>query len=196
MKLNKKACRKFSNPELKVNKHNGLLLAKQVTYLVRTAIKIIDRHRVLVLYIYNREQLEKDNIVPEMVMFQSKTDYITLARLEDGTTRWRTAVFDNMKGSYFFSNQCAFYSTSDEARVVRFCGRFSNNGFSCLNCTQERILRQRQVSAKQKEELRIIEKMKVIKALPRNLKNWIHKEIMPYYIFYTYQKGKKSLSGY
>jgi len=120
MKLNKKACRKFSNPGLKVNKRNGLLHAKQVTYLVRTAIKIIDRHRVLVLYIYNREQLEKDNIVPEMVMFQSKTDYITLARLEDGTTRWRTAIFDKMKGSYFFSDQCAFYSTSDEARVVRF----------------------------------------------------------------------------
>lgn len=196
MKLNKKACRKFSNPGLKVNKRNGLLHAQQVTYLVRTAIKIIDRHRVLVLYIYNREQLEKDNIVPELVMFQSKTDYITLARLEDGTTRWRTAIFDNMKGSYFFSDQCAFYSTSDEARVVRFCGYFSNNGFSCLNRTQESIQRQRQVSAKKKEELRIIEKMKVLKALPRNLKSWIHQEIMPYYIFYTYQKGKKSLFGY
>lgn len=196
MKLNKKACRKFCSPSLKISKRNGLLHAKQVTYLVRTAIKIIDHHRVLILYIYNREQLAKDNIVPEMVMFQSKTDYITLARLEDGTTRWRTAIFNNMKGSYYFSNQCAFYGTSDEKRVVRFSGHFLNSGFACLDYMQGRILKQRQITAKKKEELRIIEKMKVIKALPRNLKSWIHQEIMPYYIFYTYQKGKKSLSGY
>ena len=196
MKLNKKACRKFCSPSLKISKRNGLLHAKQVTYLVRTAIKIIDHHRVLILYIYNREQLAKDNIVPEMVMFQSKTDYITLARLEDGTTRWRTAIFNNMKGSYYFSNQCAFYGTSDEKRVVRFSGHFLNSGFACLDYMQGRILKQRQITAKKKEELRIIEKMKVVKALPRNLKNWIHREIMPYYIFYTYQKGKKNLSGY
>ena len=196
MKLNKKECRKFSNPGLKINKNNGLLHAKQIIYLVRTAVKIIDGHRVLILYIYNREQLEKGNIVPELVMFQNKTDYITLARLEDGTTRWRTAVFDNMKGSYFFSNRCAFYSESDEKRVIRFCKHFSKNGFACLNYMQEKIVSQHRLAVKRKGELRIIERMKVVKALPRNLKNWIHREIMPYYVFYTYQKGKRFLSGY
>lgn len=196
MKLNKKECRKFSNPNLKVNKRNGLLYAKQITYLVRTAIKIISGQRVLVLYIYNREQLQMENAAPEMVMFQSKTEYFTLARLEDGTTRWRTAAFDKMKGCYCFSNLCSFYSVSDEKRVIRFCDCFYNNGFGCLNSSQEKIARRRRLDIKQKGELQIIERMKVVKALPRDLKSWIHKEIMPSYVFYTYQKGKKCLSGY
>lgn len=42
MKLNKRKCRAFANPDLKFSQNNGVLHASQISYIVRTAIKIID----------------------------------------------------------------------------------------------------------------------------------------------------------
>lgn len=195
-KLNKKECRKFSSPGWKINPNHGLVRAKQVEYLVRTAVRLIGGQRVLILYIYSREQAEKGNLQPELVMFQNRTEYITLAALENGVTRWRTACFDRLKGDYDFSSKCAFYSAADEERVLRFCKSRGMDGFDCLTDLQEDLMQQSQREAIQEKEKKILQRMKAVKAFPRNLKSWIHREIMPQYVFYDYQKGKKLFPGY
>lgn len=90
--LNKKALRKFADgsPAPPIPPDHGLLHAQQIDYIVRTDVKIIDRHRTLVLYIYDRKQAAGGDTAPVWTMFQACGAYVTLARRPDGTTFWRT----------------------------------------------------------------------------------------------------------
>lgn len=42
----------------------------------------------------------------------------------------------------------------------------------------------------------IVKRMKVIGALPRDIKGFMYRETLPHYIFYDYQKNKKQVKGY
>ena len=130
MKINKRECRKFADPGLKMNQNHGLLHAEEVKYIVRTAVKNIGGKRLLVLYIYLREQAAAGNFKPVLTMFQSRTEYVTLCRREDGGTRWSAAAFCNLQRDYDFSRQCAFYMAGDEERVTKFCKRKAAKGFT------------------------------------------------------------------
>lgn len=78
MKLNKKQCKKFKNPEIKINLNNTLFKDEKLKYIIITTIKNIDKHRTLILYFYLREQLIKGNFKPKYTIFQTYADYITL----------------------------------------------------------------------------------------------------------------------
>lgn len=80
--LDKKALRKFAadNPAPAIPPWHGLLHAPQVDYIVRTAVKIINRRRTLILYIYSCGKAVTGNLTPVWTMFQAGSDYITLAR--------------------------------------------------------------------------------------------------------------------
>ena len=68
MKLNKRECRKFADPRTKMQLSSGLLHAEQIKYIIRTAVKIIDCHKILVLYIYSREKAAQGDFKPLMTM--------------------------------------------------------------------------------------------------------------------------------
>lgn len=69
MKLNKKECRKFAISEKKMCTDSGIFRAEQIEYIIRTAVKIIDRHKILILYIYLRKKAAQGNLKPCMTMF-------------------------------------------------------------------------------------------------------------------------------
>ena len=96
--LDKKALRKFTadNPAPAIPANHGLLHASQVDYIIRTAVRIINRRRTLILYIYSCGKAVTGNLTPVWTMFQAGSDYITLARREDGSTRWREASFERL----------------------------------------------------------------------------------------------------
>ena len=56
MKLDRRKCRKFAERDLNIPRGNGLLYAQQIEYIIRTAVRVIDHHKVLVLYVYSREE--------------------------------------------------------------------------------------------------------------------------------------------
>lgn len=192
MKLNKRKCHKFANPDLKFPPNHGLLHTSQISYIIRTRIKIIDHHKILILYVYLRKQVVKGNCQPCYTVFQSKDDYITLARKEDGSTTWRKSAFDNLDKSYWFSNSCAFYSANDEKRVSRYFKADADSGFKPFIKAQDAILARRRRERQLTKERDIIDRMSDIPALPRDLKSWI-KSVMPSYFFY--QKGGENISG-
>ena len=68
--MNKKSLRQFADPGWAIPPGHGLLHAEQVRYIVRTAVRIIDHHRILVLYIYDREQALRGVSSPRWTMFQ------------------------------------------------------------------------------------------------------------------------------
>ena len=64
MKINKRKCRAFADSGFKMQAGNGILHAGQVDYIIRTAIKIIDHHKTLLLYIYPRQQAVQGDFSP------------------------------------------------------------------------------------------------------------------------------------
>ncbi len=193
--LNKRECRKFANPDLKMITGNGLLHAEQVDYIIRTAVKNIDHHRILVLYVYPRIQAAQGDFSPRWTVFQDKDDYITLARKADDSTAWRTAMFENLGDSWTFPSKCAFYSESDEARLSRYFKGTSGNGLELLYEAQESIQERRRWERQCLRENQVIARMSGVPALPRGLKNWIHKSVMPAYFFYDYKRGGMDVPG-
>lgn len=190
MKLNKRTCRAFADPDLKFPSGSGLLYAKQIDHIVRTAIKVINHHKMLVIYVYPRKLLVKGNCQPCYTVFQIRDDFITLSRKEDGSTTWRKAAFENLDSNYRFSKSCAFYSVQDEKRVLRyFKADAATDGFQVLSAAQEAVLAHRRQNRQLAKEKAIIDHMAGLPALPRGLKSWI-KSIMPAYFFYDYDRSK------
>lgn len=133
MKINKRRCRESVKANWTMDKNNGLLYAEQIKYILRTVVKNIGGKRLLVIYVYSRQQATAGNFCPQWVIFQSRTEYITLAYKEDGSHYWRTASFENLDESCCCSNYCAFYTVEDEARVKEYCKNNKEKGLWCLD---------------------------------------------------------------
>ena len=188
MKLDKRKCRKYAVPDRKLSLGSGILRAKQINYIVTTAIKTINHHRTLILYIYPRKQASGGDCKPLWAMFHVKDNFLTLERREDGSTAWRKAAFENLGSNYRFSKSCAFYSTQDEKRVLRYF-RADTDGFQTLSDAQEAILARRRHKRQLTKEKAIVARMAGLSALPRGLKSWV-KFVMPAYFFYDYDRSK------
>lgn len=193
MELNKRKCRAFASPVLKFSSGNGILHAKQISYIVRTAVKIIDHYKTLVLYVYSRKQVLNGNYKPCYTVFQNHDDFITFTRKEDGRTTWRKSEFNNLDNSYNFSNKCAFYSAKDETCISRYF-KSTDKSFKPLVKAQDAILQYRRQERQRIKEKAIISCMSCIPTLPRGLSNWV-KSIMPAYFFYDYKRGGNNVSG-
>ena len=195
MNLNKRECRKYADPGLKMRRNSGLFCVKQVKYMIRTAIKNIAGQRVLLLYVYSKKSVAAGDLAPLWTVFQSRDAYITLARREDGTTSWRTATFDNLCPNYYFRCECAFYSLGDERRAIRFC-KSEEDGLQSLarfqSAIREKKLRKRHCA----QEIKIVERMEGLAPLPRKLKGWIQRDLAPCYLFYDYKRGQKSVPAF
>lgn len=189
MKVNKKECRKFADPGIKMPLQNGLLHAAQVKYIVRTAIKIINHHRILILYLYDREKAAQGNFKPCMTMFQSTDDFITLSYKDGGSTFWRKAAFERLDENWCTQKICAFYSQKDEVRIGKYF-KSDADGFAPLIRAQDVILERRRIERQRTKEKRILDRMAGVPAMPRGLKGWILKSVMPGYFFYDYKRSK------
>lgn len=64
-------------------------------------------------------------------------------------------------------------------------------GFESLCLFQLDLLRKKQRENELKKQRRIIERMKPVGALPRDIKGFMHRETLPHYIFYDYAKEKR-----
>lgn len=191
MKLNKKECRKYADLELTMSPDHGLLHAEQVDYIVRSAVKIIDHHRTLILCVYPRQQAAQGDFRPLWTVFQGKDDYITLARRPDGTTFWRTAAFKHLSDNYYFVSKCTFYSATDQERVSRYFNDDSP-GFAPLLQVQDRLLGRRLEKRLRERDRKVRARMKGLPALPRDLEKWAHQALLPAYFFYDRARGGRA----
>lgn len=194
IKINKRKCREYANPDHKLNPSNDILHAKQVDYIITTSIKIIAHRRILILYINLREKARKGDCTPVWTMFHTKDDFLTLANKPDGSTAWRTASFDRLD-DYYSNKQYAFYSAQDEKRVQRYFKTDTDaDGFQTLSSAQNAILSRRCRERRIASESVVLSRMAGLQALPRGLNSWI-KSIMPAYFFYDYKRGAKQVAG-
>ena len=186
-KIDKRACRKLAMPELKFNLNEGVLHVENCPYIIRTAVRNIAGQRILMLYIYQRENILAGSIKPRWVVFQGRYDFATLSLRENASATWQCSPFDSLDRICRFDTKCAFYRQQDEARAAHFC-KCEHSAISALICLQWSISRRKALERKRKKQRAIIERMKYVPALPRDLKGFIHREVMPQYIFYDYQR--------
>lgn len=186
-KIDKRACRKFAMPELEFNLNEGVLHVESCPYIIRTAVRNIAGQRILVLYIYQRESILAGSIKPRWVMFHSRDDFATLSFREDAKATWQCSTLGSLDRIGGFDSKCAFYRQQDESRVARFC-KCERGAISMLGYLQRLISYRKELERKWKKQRAIIDRMKCVSALPRDLKGFIHREVMPQYIFYDYQR--------
>lgn len=186
-KIDKRACRKFAMPELEFNLNEGVLHVESCPYIIRTAVRNIAGQRILVLYIYQRESILAGSIKPRWVMFHSRDDFATLSFREDAKATWQCSTLGSLDRIGGFDSKCAFYRQQDESRVVRFC-KCERGAISMLGYLQRLISYRKELERKWKKQRAIIDRMKYVPVLPRDLKGFIHREVMPQYIFYDYQR--------
>lgn len=186
-KIDKRACRKFAMPELEFNLNEGVLHVESCPYIIRTAVRNIAGQRILVLYIYQRESILAGSIKPRWVMFHSRDDFATLSFREDAKATWQCSTLGSLDRIWGFDSKCAFYRQQDESRVARFC-KCERGAISMLGYLQRLISYRKELERKWKKQRAIIERMKYVPVLPRGLKGFIHREVMPQYIFYDYQR--------
>ena len=185
--IDKRACRKFAMPELEFNLNEGVLHVESCPYIIRTAVHNISGQRILVLYIYQRESILAGSIKPRWVMFHSRDDFATLSFREDAKATWQCSTLGSLDRIWGFDSKCAFYRQQDESRVARFC-KCERGAISMLGYLQRLISYRKELERKWKKQRAIIDRMKCVSALPRDLKGFIHREVMPQYIFYDYQR--------
>lgn len=195
MKLDRRKCRKYADRNLKIPKSNGLLYAEQIKYIIRTAVKIIDHHRVLVLYVYSQEEAVEGDFRPKFTVFQGKDDFVTLARKEDGTAAWRVSAFDDLGAGWPFRKECAFFTPKDEERIQGFFREKEKKGLHLLARVQSGIQQQKRMERQRLRERRVMERMEVLPPLPQGIGEWVHYNVMPAYFFYDYKKGRKMVKG-
>lgn len=186
-KIDKRACRKFAMPELEFNLNEGVLHVESCPYIIRTAVRNIAGQRILVLYIYQRESILAGSIKPRWVMFHSRDDFATLSFREDAKATWQCSTLGSLDRIGGFDSKCAFYRQQDESRVARFC-KCERGTISMLGYLQRLISYRKELERKWKKQRAIIDRMKYVPVLPRDLKGFIHREVMPQYIFYDYQR--------
>lgn len=186
-KIDKRACRKLAMPELEFNLNEGVLHVESCPYIIRTAVHNISGQRILVLYVYQRESILAGSIKPRWVMFHSRDDFATLSFREDAKATWQCSTLGSLDRIWGFDSKCAFYRQQDESRVARFC-KCERGAISMLGYLQRLISYRKELERKWKKQRAIIERMKYVPVLPRDLKGFIHREVMPQYIFYDYQR--------
>lgn len=189
-KIDKRACRRFAMPELTFDLNDGVLHVESCPYIIRTAVRNISGQRILVLYIYQRENILTGSIQPRWVLFQGREDFATLSLRENAKAIWQCSTLDCLDKIYRFDSKCAFYQQQDELRIVRFCKyeKYRGNAITALSRLQGIIARRRALERKWKKQRVILERMSCVPPLPRDLKGFIHREVMPQYIFYDYQR--------
>lgn len=190
--LDKKSLRQYADPGLTIPQGHGLLHAPQVSYIVRTAVKIISHRRTLVLYVYDRKQAAAGNFTPVWTMFHAGGEYITLAVEPDGKARWRTARFVKLDNDYFFTSKCAFYSSQDEQRVCSFFHDRDHGGIAALTHAQQTILDRRLQKRLCQREQKVMVRMSGLPTLPRDLGDWLRRDILPAYFLYSHARHGKA----
>lgn len=192
--INKKECKKYASSSFPMKTNAGIIHCNKVKYIVRCKMKNINHSRTLILYIYVRENLQKNDFTPKYIVFQTKEDFTTLKN-NNGKISWLKGKLENLDRIYNFTSKCAFFRSDDEKLIIDFCKNETDGGFNVLERFQNSIQYEKGIEAKHKRQRVTINRMANIQNLPRNFKHWIHKKAMNHYIFYDYLRNKKKLTG-
>ena len=138
--------------------------------------------------------------MPKWSVFQSKDDFATLERSEEGNVKWRDAMLVNLIDYYSgnFLPSCVFYKKEGCHSIAGFIDAKSDPAevLWALNRYQQNI-RDRQAKVRRRKRDAVVRnKMCSVPQTPANLKRWADKHIMPHYLFYDYRKDRRETQAF
>lgn len=195
-RINKKACRQFLEPVIPPSSDCGLFLVQGLKYIVRTAVKIVGKRRLLILCLYARGETPGGRPKLAFTMFQASDSFVTYDHDPDSKTRWRTAMLENLDKEYgFTSRKCAFYSRPDEQLVLSFCKGRSEEGFDALGWAQVSIREKECRLRIRRRQQKVVKEFRDLRPLPSDLNAWLIRDVLPAYFYYDTKKGAKKIRG-
>ena len=197
-KIDKKACRQFLEPLRPPVSDCGLFLVSALKYIIRTAVKIVGHRRLLVLCLYVRGDDDAPDSKPKLAytMFQASDSFITYDHDPNRKNPWRTVMLENLERDYYFTqDQCAFYSRQDEQRVLNFCKDHSDDGVHVLGRYQQCIRDKETKLRVHRRQKKVVDEFHCLRPLPKGVKAWLCRDVLPAYFFYDYHKGAKRVRG-
>ena len=192
-KLDKRECRKTGIPPLHIPLSQKLDCPPKTSVLLRSRIKRIGRRNVLLLCLYPVEGQLLLSTSPDRVLFQGRHDYTTLDFSLDAKGRFRSASIYYLDDRLYDPEKYAFFSPSDRERVLSFCRDFpEQDPIQRLDSLQQHIRETRAYRQMLKKQEKIRKAMQV-PPLPKGIPQWARKNILPAYLFYDSERGKKSV---
>ena len=192
-KLDKRECRKTGIPPLCVLLRQKPDCPAETSILIRTRVRRIGRRNVLLLYLYPARGNLLLSTSPDRILFQGRQDYTTLDFSCDSNGRFRSASVYYLDDRLYDPDQYAFFSPADRERIFSFCRDFPEaDPIRRLDSLQKKIRETRAYQDKlvKKEKLR---KAMQVPPLPKGIRQWAHKNILPAYLFYDPKRGNKSV---
>ena len=172
-----------------------------VQYYMKAKQITIDHQRILVINVYQREELLSGRTLPQIRIFMTKHDYIS-QRWIDGEYKWRTGrletLVDYVQGYRYPNIICGDLASE---RVLRrffsYLGNTERKMDDLINEAQYRIRQKRLQKKHQVIKDRIDLRMQQIKRMPMGFQKWVDEEALydSRYIYYRYER-KPIMDGY
>ena len=122
---------------------------EDIRFYIHVAIKNIDHQRILVLHVYHREQLIKDDTSPKFRVFLTKTDYISQYYI-DGKPKWLKGRMETMMD--YYSARTMTCNDASEDAIRSFLGDDDCSAWRLIQRHQEQIMYQRLLARYKKLE--------------------------------------------
>lgn len=201
-RIDKSACLQYLEPMPAPPAGCGLFLLDWPKYIIRSAVKIVGHRRLLILCIYTKGEKRGDEPVLVFTVFQASDTFITYDHRPDAKPIWRTAMLCNLDSSYcpYDKPRFAFYSWQDEKRTIEFCASCFPKvemleGVRALGTMQSEIREAAWRCRQRAREKNIRHRLRGLPPLPKDMADWLARDVVPAYFFYDYQKRKTVKKG-
>ncbi|MDR2558889.1 MAG: PcfJ domain-containing protein [Oscillospiraceae bacterium] len=180
----------------------GRLVDSNIKYIAVGRIVPEGDKRILLLHFFKRDGLKKGNTKAAFRTFIND-DYIT-QRLDCQPYKWQVASLDNIIGFDWINREVVCWYNrvlpADEKTVksIRAVLGKKDTPLQAVDKFQHKVKADRLAKKHQVITKRIDEKMSLIKKLPADFEEWLHKTAFAEqrYIFYKYKSGRKLQQGY
>nr|QGT50927.1 hypothetical protein Firmicute1046_0030 [uncultured Firmicutes bacterium] len=172
----------------------------EVKYLVRAAVRRIDRKQMLVLDFFDTDALLAGDTSIKLRSFIHKTDHISMD-FRGETMKWRTAVLSNCinAANYYSRKQYVCLDDASYEILLRYTKPDSypnpNDVIMRAEEIQRATLARRLRTKHAALEAKIDAKMAEVHSLSRKAGNWLKQDILPHYFFYEYARNLTSAQG-
>lgn len=170
-----------------------------ISYWLDAQVKIINHKKILVVNVYEQENLTAEKTQPICRIFQTKQDYITQF-FDNNSMSWKTGGVENLLSCSQYHANYVCCNSNTEKTMQHFFGYMEKkytNAYALLCLVQEQIRLQRLQKKHKQIKQRIDIKMKEVKSVPKDFTKWVDKTALAHsrYIYYEYSR-KKEMQGY
>ncbi|MBO4913605.1 MAG: PcfJ domain-containing protein [Oscillospiraceae bacterium] len=200
--INKRSCGAFLSPDLKLSANSGIIHCRAIKYIIKSEVRLVAHRKLLILYLIPQRKAAEGDYSPAYAIFQSCDSFAACDMTDKGHPKWRAAGLERLEpDERSFTERLAFYSKTDETRVIRFCAAHRakiqcKTGVTAMLVLQSSIMESRTTKRRNQREQKILDRMKPVRPAGSLLEQWATRDVLPKYIFYDRKERNKPTLGH